>query len=252
MEDLLAQPYLRWPSLPERYEKALQEAVEYILGRFQPVGLVAAGSILRGKPDLTSDLDLYVIHLAPFRQRIQKFFRGVPAEIFVNPPAAVLKYLEDEHRGGRPITAHMLTTGFVMLERGPTLSELRRTAAASLYKPLDSSSETVLYARYLVALRLEDALDVVKDDPATANMLLSQAVVDMLNFIFQRAGRYYPRGKDLLEAATRVDEGLGDLARQFFISTNLQQRVDLAGQIADRTVGARGFFEWESKPDEVK
>jgi hypothetical protein len=74
----------------------------------------------------------------------------------------------------------------------------------------------------------------------------------MLNFVFRQAGRFYPRGKDLLDATTKLDEALGDLARRFFTAESLAQRVDLAGQIADRTVCARGFFEWESAPDDVK
>src|SRR5690349_862702 len=75
-----------FPSLPGKYDQALRDAVAFVLERFQPVGIVAAGTIVRGAPDPSSDLDLWVIHLQPVRQRLQKFFQGVPAEIFENPP----------------------------------------------------------------------------------------------------------------------------------------------------------------------
>ena len=94
MEKLLSR--CAWPGLPENYDQALREAVQFILKRFDVLGIVAAGTIIRGSPDATSDLDIYVIHPAPFRQRVQKFFNGIPTEIFVNPPAMVEKYFIEE------------------------------------------------------------------------------------------------------------------------------------------------------------
>lgn len=81
-----------WPDLSEPYSLALQQAVEFIAARFDPLGIIACGSILRGMPDPSSDLDMYVIHHRPLRQRIQKTFNSVPSEIFVNPPAEIERY----------------------------------------------------------------------------------------------------------------------------------------------------------------
>lgn len=55
----------------------------------------------RGKPDASSDIDLYVINRKPFRQRLQRFFDGVPAEIFVNPEFKIPRYFAQEQRDGR-------------------------------------------------------------------------------------------------------------------------------------------------------
>ena len=76
----------QWPDLPEKYASALRSAVGFIAENLEPIGIIASGTILRGNPDPASDLDIYVIHRAAKRQRIQKFFAGVPAEIFINPP----------------------------------------------------------------------------------------------------------------------------------------------------------------------
>ncbi len=45
--------------------------------RYDPLGIVASGTIVRGSPGPSSDLDLYVIHAAPWRQRVQRRFNGV-------------------------------------------------------------------------------------------------------------------------------------------------------------------------------
>jgi predicted nucleotidyltransferase len=69
MGDLLSR--CSFPTLNPPYDRALREAVRLILERYTPISILAAGSILRGCPDTTSDLDLYVIHTAPIRQRLQ-------------------------------------------------------------------------------------------------------------------------------------------------------------------------------------
>jgi predicted nucleotidyltransferase len=83
----------KWPPLPEHYSAALRDAVEFILTRFHSVtGIVAAGTIIRGIPSPSSDLDVYVVQTDSFRQRIQRFSKEVPTEIFVNPPSMIRKY----------------------------------------------------------------------------------------------------------------------------------------------------------------
>src|SRR5262252_3559240 len=107
----------RWPELGEPYADALRQAVAFVLVETDPVGIVATGTVIRGEAHPASDIDLYVLHDAPYRRRVQRFFAGVPTEIFINPAQAVRSYFRDEHRTGRRITAHMLATGFVVLDR---------------------------------------------------------------------------------------------------------------------------------------
>ena len=250
METLLGQ--CQWPSLPPKFDQALREAVQFILSRFKPVGIIVAGTIVRGNPAPSSDLDIYVIHLEPFRQRVQKFFNGVPAEIFVNPPTAVKRYFVEEHAALRPITAHMLATGFVILNLDPIISDLRQQAVGWLAKSPEETSESLTFARYMAATMYEDALDVAEHDPATAQMLLSRAMVDMLHFCFRKAGQFYPRSKALLTMLNKIDPETAQLACPFFEQSDLTARLRLAEQIAERTIGVRGFFEWESIPDKVE
>lgn len=240
-----------WPNLENKYDLALREAVAFILNNFNVSGIIASGTILRGNPDPTSDLDVYVIHQAPFRQRLQKYFNGVPAEIFVNPPAMVEQYFSDERTARRPITAHMLSTGFVVLERDPVVATLRQRAGEVLADPPDSSSEGITMARYLVAALYEDALDVVARDPGTGQMLLARAVTEMVQYEFVQANRYLPRPKELLTIFADINIEAAQLAQMFFVEPALETRLILAEQLADQILGVRGFFEWESIPDKM-
>jgi predicted nucleotidyltransferase len=241
----------QWPGLEERYDLALKEAVAFILGRFEVRSIVAGGSIIRGSPGPSSDLDIYVIHTQPRRQRLQKFFNGVPAEIFVNPIHQILKYLDSEQREGRPITAHILTTGFVVLDQDDVLPELRQRAAASLSEPPNPEPARLTLMRYFAADRLDNALDIVNTKPLEAQMILGLAVHDMLSYFYLAGNHYIPRDKDLVSSLEGLNPVCAGLARQFFQAATLLERAAAAKALARHTLGVEGFFEWESGMEEV-
>ena len=241
--------HCHWPSLASPYAEALRQAVAFVFEAVDPVGIIATGTIVRGTPNASSDLDVYVIHEQPYRRRIQRLFNRVPAEIFINPPNAVRRYFTEEHRDGRPITAHMVTSGEVVYATHPVFDELRREATEWLERPSPLSDDQLLRARYLAATGFEDALDVGVEDPDTATMLSSQAIVAMLQTHCRMTVGRIPRGKELLSSIDAMDPQLGQLAHAFFSATSWADRQRAGESIADRTIGARGFFEWDSGPD---
>lgn len=240
-----------FPSLPAPYDAALRAAVAFVLDQFDVLGIIASGTIIRGNPHPNSDLDLYVIHAQPQRQRLQRWFEGVPAEIFVNPPHIVETYFKAERASGRPITAHMLMTGTVILDRDPVVERLRMRAQEVFNLPPDPPAEQLVLHRYLSASRFEDAQDVAAQDPLSARLILGQAVYGMLHYRFWAANRYLPRDKDLLAALDALDSDLGALARAFYGASTLAEELALADQIADLTIQARGFFAWDSPLQDV-
>jgi len=243
-------PELCWPTLSQPYDLALRKAVAFIIEAYEPVGIIAAGSILRGKPDPSSDLDLYVIHLSPWRQRLQRWFNGVPTEVFVNPPQAIREYLRDEWRERRPRTAHMLTTGHIVLDGDPVVAALRAEADASMASPPPAPKDLTM-ERYGLALLYEDAVDVAERDPDAAQMIASQAVTALIGHCFVQRGLFLPREKDALTALSTLDPAAARLARAFYRAGSIDDALVLAGALCERVVGAKGFFAWDSPRDEI-
>jgi len=241
-----------WPALQAPYDDALRQAVAFILDHVSDViAIVACGSILRGNPSASSDLDIYVLREKLERQRVQRWFNGVPAEIFINPPGQVQKYIDQERQDGRPITAHMLATGQVVLALGDTLSELQALAKDALSAHPDPSAERLVTARYMAALRFEDATDIWEAQPEAAKMILNIAVYDMLRYYYLGVNQFFPRDKDLLVALETLDPHLSDLAQRYYSESSPDCIIDIAHQIADHTIKIFGFFEWESAPETV-
>ena len=235
-----------WPHLPPRYDTALREAVSFVLREFQPLGIIATGTIIRGAAHATSDLDIVVIREGRFRRRIQRWFGDVPAEIFVNPPSQIRAYFAEEHRDAEPLTAHMVATGFVIYNASGVVDDLRSEAQAWLDTLNPPSHAEIVRARYGAATRFEDALDVASTDEATATMLFTLSVTSMVELYCRIHLGHVPRRKDLLAAVDANDETLGQVVRAFFSATSFRDRRLLAEDLADVLVGTRGFFEWDS------
>jgi predicted nucleotidyltransferase len=245
ISDLLAQ--CRWPDLAPRYGEALRAAVTFVIERFEPQAILAAGSIVRGEADRTSDLDIFVIHERPYRQRVQRWFGDVPAEIFVNPARAVRAYFASEHARGRPSAAHMFATGFRVLG-GPVLDALRAEAADWLGKRAALGKDDDTFARYSAATLLEDGEDVAARDPALASAILGEAVMAMIRYRLRAELGVVPRDKSLFTELEKSDRDAAVLARRFFEASAIEDRRLAARALAERTIRAQGFFEWESEP----
>lgn len=236
-----------WPELAPPYADALRAAVDDVLTHYEPFAILAAGSILRGQGGPTSDIDLYVLHHAPFRQRLQRRYHGVPFEIFINPPRQVRRYFEEEHAAARPITAHILTTGVVVLDRDlATLEALRQEAAQWLAKPPTVAADALRWRSYLIADELDNARDLLDSDPACTSLILHHAVGNLVEYAFLAQGRHLPRQKALLAALDELDAQAGALARAFYATADVGLALALATQLAEHLTGAITFFAWDS------
>jgi hypothetical protein len=235
----------RWPVLAPGHATALRAAVKFIFEQFEPQAIIAAGSIVRGVGDRASDLDIYVVHAGPYKQRVQRWFAEVPVEIFVNPPPAIREYFAAGHRIGRPSTAHMIATGFPVFG-GEQIEALQAEARAWLQKRSVLSADEDTMARYGAATLLEDGEDVAERDPVMATALLGEAVLAMLRYHLRTRDGIVPGNKNLMADLERSDREVAELARRFFSAAAIEERLLAGHAIADRTIRAHGFFAWDS------
>jgi hypothetical protein len=229
-------------------QDALRSAVALCDERTAPIGIVVGGSIVRGQGDAHSDLDIYVLHDAPWRQRVQRVFAGVPCEIFINNGAHIASYHESENRSARPVTAHLLTTGRIVFGADdPRLRAVLEQARDWLARPPAIDPRALEQERYMIACVFEDAVDTAERDPATAALFLGHAVPEALFYAFKARGRHVPRIKETLAALPHLDPALADAARTFYSDAPWPARLAAALHIADLALGTRGFFEWQSE-----
>ena len=205
--------WLAPPSLPEKHAQALTAALALLAGRDDLVAVLLCGSVVRGEAGPTSDLDLYCVVDRPVRQRRHLVVHGVLVEMFLNPVGQIRRYLREERHQNQPSTAHMLTTGHVLLDRRPgILAALRSEAAGMLAvgpEPLDG------VARALRTYRLrdlyEDVVDAVAVRAADAGPVMAQCLVSALELHYALRCRWQPKLKRIA-AHLRTWDTLGAAA----------------------------------------
>lgn len=223
------------------YDRAIDELLAYVRATYAPVGVVVAGSIVRGEGGPTSDFDVCCVHEHGWRVREQKRFGGVPAELFINPAAQVRRYFASEHGDGRPCTAHMFATGEVV-QAAPVIDELVREAKVWLTTPLEVSEAKLQQMRYGIVDELDDARDVDGDGRA---LLLARVVDGCIGYAFWKQRRFQPRRKVAVEALAALDPEAAALVRA-------PRDLATVEQLARHVLGVDGFFEWASERDPVE
>ena len=229
------------------YKIALDKALNWINKNFNPVGIIVTGSIIRGNPNVNSDLDIYVLHEENYRQRIQKYFDGIPCEIFVNNFKQVYIYFEQDFKDNRPVSAHMVATGKVIVGGdNPDLKKLIETANEFLLKSpsLDDNKKTVL--KYSISTMFEDATDVKDTDPVTSSYFLDKLMIVVVDFTFLNNSIPLPRPKERIKYLELNYPDLGKLISSYYKSENFKDRYKIAKALVLKTCGEYGFFEWDS------
>jgi hypothetical protein len=239
------------PSLSPCYDAALRAALDYILDNFEPFAVIVSGSIVRGNPDPSSDFDILVLHDHSWRRRVQKRFEGVPAEIFINSQAWIESYLARESAEGRPVMAHMLTTGVVVFSSSPKTSEIIDLVRASLKRGTSFSEAALERQRYAAACLFEDVVDVADRDEATATLILGRAIDATVRYWFASRQLFSVRSKERLLVIRQEDPKTERLIEQALLAPSMALRAAAARDLAQSVIGNTGFFEWDSGPSEA-
>ena len=232
-------------------DRAVTELLAYVRATYAPRGIVVAGSIVRGEGGPNSDLDVFVIHDEAWRIREQRRFAGVPAELFVNPPAQIRRYFVSEHQRGRPSTAHMFATGEPIAPVDPIVDELVAEARDWLARPIEVSPAQLEALRYGAVDALDDARDIIDRDPATARLILADVVRQIVEIAFWGARRFQPGRKRTVAALATVDPAAAALVGRW-ASAGDAEVLGIVESLARHVLGVDTFFAWSPPREAVE
>lgn len=237
-------------NIDDHYTIALDKALTWVRKDFKPIGIIVSGSIIRGNPDLNSDFDIYVIHKDTFRQRIQRYFDGIPCEIFINNFRHVYGYLEQEHKENRPVTAHMISTGKVIDGADNLkLQKLIQSAKEFLMKSPPLTDTKRINMRYAISTLFEDATDVKDTDILTGTYFLNKLVSDIIDYTFRNNCIPLPRPKERIQYLEQNYPDIGKLIAGYYRTQGFYDKYGIAKTLVGMTIGEYGFFEWASGQD---
>ncbi len=244
------------PGLNERYRRALHAVLNDYRRRPEVLAIIVAGSVLRGEGAATSDLDFWILVDADYRQRKSFLVGDVPVEIFLNPPEQMLHYIAagDHH------SMHMMGQGVLLWVRDDAKATIRRlrswcrTGYAQGPRPLGEQERRA--RRYAIIDLLQDAHDILRTDPAMANLLMSQVIEQALSLYYAERRLWAPKGKRLLADLRTRDPELAMRLERFVTLTDPEVRHQLLLAILDQVMGRGRYgwddWSWDSTPERVR
>ena len=235
----------------------VQHMLNLLQGEFGAdlLGVLTAGSRLRGEGDAHSDIDLVVLIGQPRRQRRNIVVDGVEVEMFLNPLARMRQYLEEDRACGRGLMQHMLSTGQIIYDAQGSLADLQRVAAAEWAAgPPPLSQAQQWQTRYAHADSLRDIADVLVLDPDRAAYLLGALLPRVVDdhYRIQRHWCWKPK-RVLLDLAT-WDEPAASLARHA-CRCSLAERFEAVQALVNHVLAPLGGpmpLTWQSEWEDVE
>jgi hypothetical protein len=101
--------------------------------------------------------------------------------------------------------------------------------------------------RYRIATLFEDATDLKEVDPVTALYFLNRAVNEVIDFLFMAGCRTLPRAKERITQIEACWPEMGKLISDYYEAREFDAKYAAAKSLVEKSVGATGFFEWESE-----
>lgn len=237
--------------IPDRYLRALETVLEEIETETEPVGILLTGSVIHGNASATSDLDVAILHDAPWRQRVQRVIDGAPIECFINSHAWWIRTLDFQAATGRSPAAHFLAKGAIWRDRDSRMHELQRTAQRYVDAGPQVPDHILTALRYAAVSTLEDGVDIVTIDAERARWLLYDAIDKALRCRYMHNQIWIPREKDAFADLDRRWPGLGASVRDAYASTCVVALGNMATEIVRTCTGETRFFDWSSPRQEL-
>ncbi len=216
------------------------------------MAIIVSGSVVRNEGSKNSDLDIYVIHNDNFRQRITKYFNGVPCDLFINNIVHINNYFIKEHINNRPVTADMIATGNVVYgSDNQYVIDVIERAKIEAKSALTLSSEEVKIKKYELLTILEDVEDVIENDLGLANYILQNLMLKTIDFTFLRLNTPIPRAKNRLKVLIAKDAKLGQKIRNFYTHQNVTGQYEICKELINVLLESEkdSTIEWETKKE---
>jgi hypothetical protein len=125
-----------------------------------------------------------------------------------------------------------------------------REAREWLARPLAFTPAQLAALRYGPVDVLDDARDVIADDPAAAHLLLASAVSGIVAYAFLGRGRFQPRRKRAIAALAEIDPPAAEMVRRW-ATQHGAEALETVEALARRVLEVDTFFDWASDPDPV-
>lgn len=206
------------------------------------VGVLFTGSVQQGRPQESSDLDLYVVTHKDHYWRATRRYEGVVTELFINNVASMKWRIT---RPDEVAAAAGFASGDILLDRTGEMAELQAIARERWEAgPPGLRDDQVQMLRYALTDQADDLADVA-DDPV-ASRVQGAVLVSKAMDAFCKLNRHWgDKPKRIAAYIADRDPVLGEIVEAYYCHGLPPAKAQEIVDFVLAPVGGR-LIEWES------
>lgn len=239
------------------YNQVIEQVVTNIrreLGS-ELLGILLVGSLAYGVPRPHSDVDLFIVIRASWRQRRAFLVNGVEVEMFINPVHQVRAEFQDTDA---PATIAMFAQGRILYDPEGVIGQLAQEAQHIWHSPrpaVVAGTYEHFYLRYAPVELLKDAQDLLGVDEEAALYVIFTAFQSALNTYYRIQRRWEVSPKDQLSDLVQHAPELAHLVKRILTGNlPLQERCETLSTLIDQILEPMGGRpgEWSSPQETLE
>ncbi|TQR18186.1 nucleotidyltransferase domain-containing protein [Psychrobacillus vulpis] len=169
-------------------------------------GAVLAGSVVRGEPTVTSDLDIVVFSESinsSFRETL--IFNGWPIEVFVHNLSSYKSFFESDYKRARPSLPRMVAEGLILKNEG-IMEDIQAEARQLLNNgPEQWSNDIINMKRYFITDALDDFIGCNK---RAEEIFIANTLAELVSeFVLRTNRKWVGASKWIIRSLKLYDEG---------------------------------------------
>lgn len=229
--------------MQQRYQTALDAVLQSLLPDPTVQGILFFGSVQRGTPSATSDLDFYVLVEGGLMWRETRLIEGVEAELFYNPVEKMERRLQVD--GDRTAILAFASGQSLYDPQGHIARLIGQAQQLAKAGPAPLTTEQIMLLRYRLSDLSRDLEDVLGEDAASAALVAGQLLHLTLEACCQLANCFGDKPKRLLHHVARHDTQLQAMARDVLLQHDPKVALAAAAHVLT-PLGGR-VLAWQSE-----
>ncbi|MBI4256752.1 nucleotidyltransferase domain-containing protein [Candidatus Uhrbacteria bacterium] len=197
------------------------------------VGIMVFGSVVNGKADQFSDVDVYVLTRTSTAVTRKGFFVGeILIDVIIDSVETATAFLQQDRNALRRPTSHILANGKIIFERTPQLRVLQRLAKQNLNgKTRTSKSDYLMHAYSLHDFLGELERSAKNDDRLLFACNLQLFINNAIECVLRKHGDYFRRFDETIEVLSHRDAGFVRSVRAVYQTHEVSQQMQLVKKI---------------------
>jgi len=210
-------------------EKNLNKIIERYSKDHNIEGVMLFGSLVRGKIDKYSDIDIYVLTNKLSKYSRQSFYIAkYPVDILIDSIDEVSGYLKNERFSIWKNVSHMIAHGKIIFDRNGLLQKFKKIAGDNLRNKTKYTKDEILLHKYSISDFWGEIQRFIEEKNYFAFGRNAEFLINNIIGVFLKIhGIFLLRPNELIESINKIDSAFANKLIKYYKTKTLLEKLSI-------------------------